>query len=311
MKALVGYTGFVGSNLGLSTKFDAMYNSKNIKEAYGTKPDLLVYAGVPAAKYLANKAPAEDLAVIRQAEENIAKIAPKKLVLISTIDVFPVPVGVDENTIPAESSEAYGRNRRELEIWAREYYPDALIIRLPALFGANIKKNFIYDMLHPVPFRLTDKLFNEFSQRDSELAAYYESLGNGFYQRREPGKNGEKVLREIFKRLGFSSLNFTDSRSIYQFYPLSRLWRDIETALENDLLLLHPATEPIAAGKLYREITGNHFVNELEKDLSRYDYRTCHEDLFGGKGGYVMDKQVVITEVGKFVRKMINESENV
>ena len=311
MKALVGYTGFVGSNLALSTKFDAMYNSKNIKEAYGTNPDLLVYAGVPAAKYLANKAPAEDLAVIRQAEENIAKIAPKKLVLISTIDVFPVPVGVDENTIPAENSEAYGRNRRELEIWAREHYPDALIIRLPALFGANIKKNFIYDMLHPVPFRLTDKLFSEFSQREPNLAAYYESLGNGFYQRRETGKNGEKALWEIFKRLGFSALNFTDSRSSYQFYPLSRLWQDIETALENELRLFHPATEPIMAGELYKKITGQPFVNELGKELSKYDYRTCHADLFGGKEGYVMDKKLVVTKVGKFVRKMINESENI
>ena len=45
MKALVGYTGFVGSNIYTSGEFDAVYNSKNIEEAFGTKPDLLVYAG--------------------------------------------------------------------------------------------------------------------------------------------------------------------------------------------------------------------------------------------------------------------------
>ena len=38
-----------------------MYNSKNITEAYDTKPDLLIYAGVPATKYLANKEPEKDL----------------------------------------------------------------------------------------------------------------------------------------------------------------------------------------------------------------------------------------------------------
>ena len=301
MKALVGYTGFVGSNLVLSTKFDAMYNSKNIKAAYGTKPDLLVYAGVPAAKYLANKAPAEDLAVIRQAEENIAKIAPKKLVLISTIDVFPVPVGVDENTIPAENSEAYGRNRRELEIWAREHYPDALIVRLPALFGANIKKNFIYDMLHPVPFRLTDKLFSEFSQRESELMAYYEPLDNGFFQCKKISKNEEKSLWDIFYRLGFSALNFTDSRSSYQFYPLSRLWQDIQAALQNNLTILHLATEPVQAGELYEQLTENKFDNRLAKSPMRYDYWTVHGNAFNVPGRYLLNKKEIVDAIRKFL----------
>ena len=33
MKILVGYTGFVGSNIYLNEKFDKVYNSKNIKES--------------------------------------------------------------------------------------------------------------------------------------------------------------------------------------------------------------------------------------------------------------------------------------
>ena len=53
MKAIVGYTGFVGSNLTASGDFDAKYNSGNIREAFGTKPDLLVYSGLRAEKYLA------------------------------------------------------------------------------------------------------------------------------------------------------------------------------------------------------------------------------------------------------------------
>lgn len=310
MKALVGYTGFVGSNLARSTKFDAMYNSKNIKEAYGSKPDLLVYAGVPAAKYLANKAPEEDLAVIRQAEENIEKIEPKKLVLISTIDVFPVSVGVDENTVPAENSEAYGRNRRELELWVREHYPNALIIRLPALFGANIKKNFIYDILHPVPFRLTDKLFGEFSQREINLTAYYEPMGNGFFQRKEISRAEEKALREIFDRLGFSALNFTDSRNSYQFYPLSRLWQDIETALKNDLRIVNLATEPVQAGELYEFLTGKNFVNEVSGKPVQYDFHTLNAEVLGGEGDYLLKKEDIVRAVRQFVlenRQVSNE----
>ena len=96
MNALVGYTGFVGGNICAAGKFDGLYNSKNIEEAYGTRPELLVYAGLRAEKYLANSAPDKDMELIFQAEENIRRIAPKKLVLISTIDVFKGPVGVNE-----------------------------------------------------------------------------------------------------------------------------------------------------------------------------------------------------------------------
>ena len=118
--ALVGYTGFVGSNIYAAGSFDGAYNSKNIEEAYGTNPDLLIYAGLRAEKYLANNAPEKDMELIKQAEDNITKINPKKLVLISTIDVFKTPVGVDENSeIDTEDLHAYGFNRYQLEIMGK------------------------------------------------------------------------------------------------------------------------------------------------------------------------------------------------
>ncbi len=80
--------------------------------------------------------------LINQAEENIKKINPKKLVLISTIDVFKDPKDMDENSvIDTQNFHAYGYNRYLMELWVHEKYPDALIIRLPGLFGKNIKKN--------------------------------------------------------------------------------------------------------------------------------------------------------------------------
>ena len=168
--ALVGYTGFVGSNIYDAGEFDAVYNSKNIEEAFGTNPDLLIYAGLRAEKYLANNAPEKDMELIVQAEENITKIKPKKLVLISTIDVFKVPKDVDEKSvIDTENLHAYGYNRYQLELWVREQYPDALIIRLPGLFGKNIKKNFIYDFVNVVPFMLKEAKFKELAAKDSEL----------------------------------------------------------------------------------------------------------------------------------------------
>lgn len=301
MNALVGYTGFVGSNLYEAGEFDAVYNSKNIQEAFGTEPDLLVYAGLCAEKYLANNAPEKDLEQIRIAEDNISKINPKKLVLISTIDVFKKPSGVDENSvIDTDGLHAYGYNRYLLECWVREHYPDALIIRLPGLFGKNIKKNFIYDFINVIPFMLKEEKYIELSEREPELKKYYVKQDNGFYKVFVKDEERED-LKDLFRELGFSALNFTDSRSRYQFYYLGNLWADMNTVLRASVKLWHPATEPVSAGELYKYLTGGEFVNELGGIPANYDYRTIHAGLFGGEKGYICDKACIMTAIKRFV----------
>jgi len=54
---LIGYTGFVGSNITSKFKSDNLYNSKNFEEAFGTSPYLLVYSGIRAEKFLAYNEP--------------------------------------------------------------------------------------------------------------------------------------------------------------------------------------------------------------------------------------------------------------
>lgn len=307
MKALVGYTGFVGSNIydAAGKEIDTVYNSRNIEEAYGTMPDLLIYAGLRAEKYLANIAPEKDIELIYQAEENIKKIAPKKLVLISTIDVFKIPKEVDENSIiDTENLQAYGYNRYQLELWVRKNYPDALIIRLPGLFGKNIKKNFIYDFINLIPFMLKKEKFEELTHRDPELKKFYILQENGFYKVNVPERKKE-ILKQKFRRIGFSALNFTDSRSKYQFYNLGNLWRDINIALSKEIKLWHPATEPVSAGEVYEYLTGKKFVNELDSVPADYDYRTLYAEEFGGHDGYISNKYSILKEIQRFIEQNI------
>ena len=299
--ALVGYTGFVGSNIYAAGKIDAAYNSKNIEDAYGTCPDLLIYAGLRAEKYLANNAPEKDMELIKQAEENIIKINPKKLVLISTIDVFKVPKDVDEDSaIDTEDLHPYGYNRYQLELWVRENYPDALIIRLPGLFGKNIKKNFIYDYINVIPFMLKEGKFEELVAKDPELKKYYQIQDNGFYKVNVSEAEKEE-LKKRFRTLGFSALDFTDSRSIYQFYNLARLWDDIQTALKAGITLWHPATEPVSAGEVYEYLTGEKFENELEGVPADYDYKTLYAGEFNGENNYIENKVEILEEIKRFV----------
>lgn len=300
--ALVGYTGFVGSNLAASHHFDNLYNSKNIEEAFGTKPNLLVYAGVRAEKFLANSHPEEDLRMIQEAEENIRRIRPVKVILISTIDVYQTPIRVDEQSeITVSGLQPYGANRCSLERRVRDIYHDALIVRLPALFGNNLKKNFIYDMLHPIPSILNAAKMKELSSRISDLHKFYRLQENGFY--RYMGQQEIRNLRKEFEAVGFTSLQFTDSRSSYQFYNLKYLWKDLTKALKLDLHLLNLATEPLNAGELYQYITGKEFKNRLLPPVAEYDFRTVHAERMGGTGGYLYSGLQIKEEIKEYVEK--------
>ena len=302
MDFLVGSTGFVGANLSASHGFDGLFHSTNVADAFGAEPDLLVYAGVPAEMFLANTNPQADAARMDGALENIRRIAPRAVVLISTIAVLDDVKGTDETAAIDEARlTAYGRNRLALENWVRENVENHLIVRLPALYGKNLKKNFLYDLIHIIPARLTRAKYEELSARDARIAAGYEDEGNGYF-RCVASEAQRPALKESFERCGFSALNFTDSRSRYQFYHLARLWSDIETLRANGVRLFHAATEPVSAAEVYRFVKGGTFENELAKPPFDYDYRTRHAALFGGENGYLLGKEQVLEDVAAFVR---------
>lgn len=147
-RALIGYTGFVGSNLRRQTQFDAIYNSKNIEFIAGKAYDFLICAGAPAVKWLANKEPDRDRACLDRLKQNLERVSVQKFVLISTVDVYPSPIDVDETTAIDETNlHPYGKHRLDLEKFVSDRF-DAAIVRLPALFGRGLKKNIIYDFLN-------------------------------------------------------------------------------------------------------------------------------------------------------------------
>ena len=300
---MVGHTGFVGNNLYRYGSFELGVNSGSVREAYGTKPDLCVYAGLRAEKYLANQQPEKDWQMIEQAKENIRMIKPQKLVLISTIDVFKSPLAVyEDSAIDMDGLQPYGYNRRVLENWVRENYPEALIVRLPGLFGEGIKKNFIYDIINVIPFMLSETKMGELSSQEAAIEEYYEIQDNGFWKCRNLNEGEKNALRNILSRVNFSALRFTDSRSEFQLYPLKRLWSDIKIALENKIELLHTATEPISAGEIYKFLYGREFMNETAGVPAKYDYRTRYSGLYKRDGGYIMGKEEVLLEIQNFVK---------
>lgn len=302
-KMLVGYTGFVGSNLCEQTKFEGLYASHNITEAYGKCPELLVYSGVPAQKFLANKDPDADFEIIKGAIQNIEKINPKRIVLISTIDVFDNPNEKNEDSSFETSKEAYGKNRRYLEEWVMNHFEDYLIVRLPGLYGKNIKKNFIYDLIHYIPSLLKEEKYLELYQKENKLSSYYEKQENGFYKCKELEGNEREELKQIFQSLNFSALNFTDSRGSFQFYNLKHLWEHITFALENHIPILHLATEPVTISEIYESIYGEPFQNEIANKIPNYNYKTKYDTMLNGQNGYIYSKEYVLEDLKEFVKE--------
>ena len=299
-EAIVGYTGFVGQNLCISHHFDAKYNSKNISEAYETKPDLLVYSGVRAEMFTANNFPERDFAHIQEAISNIEKIKPKRLVLISTISVYPVYEGNENTDIKDKTGTVYGKNRRYLEQWVEKNITDYTIVRLPALYGEGIKKNFIYDIIHYIPFLLKEQKFEELFT-ESNLRYLYENRGDGFYKCIATTQEEKAVLRTFFERTGFSALNFTDSRSEYQYFNLENLWNIIRLATDNDIKKLTIATEPIKSSELYEYIYGKTFLNEILNSYPVQRLKSVHAELFGGKDGYLYGKEELLQDIKSFI----------
>jgi nucleoside-diphosphate-sugar epimerase len=149
MEALIGHSGFVGGNLLARRSYDSVFRSSDIDTIRGCEFGHVVCAGIQAKKWWANLHPVEDLASIERLLHPLSEIRAERFTLISTIDVYPSPRGVDEDTpIEAEGHHAYGLHRLQVEKRIMEMFPQVLVLRLPGLFGPGLKKNVIYDLIH-------------------------------------------------------------------------------------------------------------------------------------------------------------------
>lgn len=146
--ALIGSTGFIGGNLAAQHAFADHYASANIDSVKGRRYRLIACAAAPGRKWLANREPDADRRSIDRLIGALERVEADHLVLISTVDVYSAPLGVDENSpVDRDGTEPYGRHRRLLEEFVQSRF-ESSVIRLPALFGPGLKKNVIYDFLH-------------------------------------------------------------------------------------------------------------------------------------------------------------------
>lgn len=247
--ALIGYSGFVGSTLIKQAPFEARYRSTSIGEIDGQAFEVVVCAGAPAQKWIANRDPQADRAKIDGLIAHLKTIQCTTFILISTVDVFLQPIGVDEDTPVDEAGlHAYGLHRRLLEKFVESNFPKHLIVRLPGLVGPGLRKNVIYDFLN-----------------ENNLAA-------------------------------------VESRGVFQFYPMTNLWYDIQVALAAGLPLVHLTAAPVSVADISEQGFGRQFGQTLANPPATYDMRSRHAALFGGSGHYQYSARETIQAVRAYAQ---------
>ncbi|WP_159873354.1 hypothetical protein [Novosphingobium sp. 9U] len=311
MDGLIGHTGFVGSNLVRQHDFGARFNSANVGGMAGAAFDTLVCAAAPGSMFEANRFADRDAARIDALIGQLDAVgSATRFVLISTVAVLAGFAAEDEDTTAFETATPYGVNRRRLEAFVAERFPGALVVRLPALFGPGLKKNFLFDLMNPMPSMVPPaKLEQLHDVAGGSLAPLLDTLypldaelGMHVIDRASLDATGRRAaLEEAIVDAGLGALRFTHPDSRFQFYDMRRLWRDIGLGLEHELDVLHLSPPALTAGEVHQAVTGAP-MPETSARVHSEDMRTRHGALWGQDGPYMATREQVLASLTQFVQ---------
>ncbi|MEK7451131.1 MAG: NAD-dependent epimerase/dehydratase family protein [Patescibacteria group bacterium] len=250
LSALIGYSGFIGGNLIKQTRFDDLYNSKNIADIKGKKYDLIVSAGTSSLRWKADLEPDADWQNIQKLINYIKEVEAGHFILISTVDVYPKPFAVDEDTANAgKKQKGYGLNRYKLEMFIRKKFKSSTCVRLPQTFGPGLKKNFIFDLIYN------------------------------------------------------NRLDFTHKDSLFQWYNLKNLWKDISIARDNNIPIVNFAVEPLSTREVAKYTLDKAFATITDKPHLHYDMWTKYGSLYNSHDHYIYHRLETLEELRVFIEE--------
>jgi len=130
----------------------------------------------------------------------------------------------------------------------------------------------------------------------------WDHFGDGAVVVRLPGLFGPGLKKNfLYDLLHANYLEGTHRASAFQFYPLDRLWKDIEAVLQALLPLVNFATAPVTAEQVAAHCFGMTFINETAAPPVRYDMRTRHAALLGGAAPYLLNATACLDAITRFV----------
>lgn len=307
--ALIGHTGFVGGTLVRQHDFGSTFNSSNIDSIVGARFDTLVCAAAPGSMVIANQDPDRDRASIDGLIARLRNVRARRFVLISTIAVLAdFAAGDTDDTQAFQQDLAYGRHRRALEAFCEARFDDCLVVRLPALFGLGLRKNFVFDLMNPVPTMLPearlrtllDRLGSDLRDALAPLYAHDATTGMLKLDRAALDAAPQRAaLADAVRAAGMSATQFHNPDTTYQYYDMARLWTDIGTALDAGLRHIHLSVAPLRVADIHARLLGAPMLDNDAK-LHHEDMRTRHAALWGRASPYLEDADTVLDKLAAF-----------
>lgn len=120
---------------------------------------------------------------------------------------------------------------------------------------------------------------------------------------RLPGLFGKGIKKNvIFDLLNDNNVDRIHKDGVYQYYNLANIWKDIRTALDNNLPLVNLATPPVSTQDVARECFGIEFTNTPEDVTPAFwDMHSKYASVYGGEGDYLYTKQQELDDIKTFV----------
>lgn len=120
---------------------------------------------------------------------------------------------------------------------------------------------------------------------------------------RLPGLFGQGLKKNfIFDMLNTGDSVFTHKDSVFQFYCLDNIWKDIVIAMDHSVDTINFATEPVSVIEIADSCFHKAFTNVTANPPAYYDMATLHASLYGKPGEYLYDKQETIDQLKAFIK---------
>ena len=119
---------------------------------------------------------------------------------------------------------------------------------------------------------------------------------------RLPGLVGTGLKKNIlYDLVNETNLENCNLDSIFQFYPLSRIWHDIELCIKNNLSLVHLTSEPLSVLTIVQKVFPSLLCSlSVDNNKAVYDFRTIYGELFSGSNYYQYTKEDSLSEIIKY-----------
>ena len=107
----------------------------------------------------------------------------------------------------------------------------------------------------------------------------------------------------IFDLMNDNMIDKIAPNGVLQWYPITRLWSDVEKIIAADLPLAHLMPAPVSTAAIVEQFFPGAVIGAPANPAPHYDLHTRHAPVFGGSAPYIMDQAQVMDALATYIQK--------